>query len=173
MVILDFLGLTFDIIPSDQLAAAVSCSMIGAYAVFTGVDFFARTGYIELADSFINSKSDFNGQDRSHDIHHMFTILIVLLAIAGTVFQRIYGDRKFTFDKDGRRNAEFCCWALFMSFDLALLSLLTLWFVVAHWDKFCDVLCMCFCPCVPRSVRKCCCCGGGEKLSLDHGYDSE
>ncbi|KAF9359380.1 hypothetical protein BGX34_008409 [Mortierella sp. NVP85] len=95
MVILDTMGLMFGLIPSDRLAASISCSMIGAYTFFAGIDFFARTGYIELADSFMNSKSVFDGQDRSHGIHYMFVGLIILTAITGTVIQRIFGDEDF------------------------------------------------------------------------------
>ncbi|KAK3810332.1 MAG: hypothetical protein J3Q66DRAFT_352820 [Benniella sp.] len=173
MVVMDVMGLAFVFIPSEYLAASVSCSMTGAFAIITGVDFFARTGYIELADSFINSKSIFDGQDRSHGIHYTFMILIVFLAVAGIAIQRIYGDKEFTFGNDSSGLVRSFIVVVILCLWICFLPPYLMYLIVHNWGNICDGFCMRCCFCVPTVVRKCCCCGGGRKHSLDYGYDSD
>ncbi|KAF9921163.1 hypothetical protein BGZ65_010597, partial [Modicella reniformis] len=61
--VLDVLGFAFVFIhgeQADQAAAGIGFPVLGAYVLGAGVDFFARTGFLQHADWFMNTKSDFD-----------------------------------------------------------------------------------------------------------------
>ncbi|KAG0006961.1 hypothetical protein BGZ65_001167 [Modicella reniformis] len=62
-VVLDVLGITFIFFYGkhrDHIAGSIGFPILGAYALVAGMDFFARTGFLQHADWFMNTQSDFD-----------------------------------------------------------------------------------------------------------------
>ncbi|KAF9362987.1 hypothetical protein BGX34_005119 [Mortierella sp. NVP85] len=104
LVLLDVMGFMF-VFLTDAMAAMVGFSMLGAYIFIAGTDFFARSGFLQQADSIINSKNDYDPTGRSGGAHSAMLSMIAILAIAGFAVQFKWGDREFKFDEN-RKEVE-------------------------------------------------------------------
>ncbi|KAI8361614.1 hypothetical protein B0O80DRAFT_438038 [Mortierella sp. GBAus27b] len=159
MVVLDLMGFMFVFIPSEHVAAAVGFSMLGAYTFFAGTDFFARSGFVKLADTFINSKSIFEASERSHGTHYTYTTLIVLTAIAGVYVQLRWGDKEFSFDKPRKKLTVLkVFWHGLKALIFCGMDNISCCGVE---DLTCENFCGICCYCIPMPIRRCCCCGIG------------
>ncbi|KAK3828924.1 MAG: hypothetical protein J3Q66DRAFT_21691 [Benniella sp.] len=63
LVGLNVVGFMFNFLPDDHIALSAGTPVLGGYTVMAGADFFARTGFVQQADAFVNSKSDWNSQE--------------------------------------------------------------------------------------------------------------
>ncbi|KAK3828923.1 MAG: hypothetical protein J3Q66DRAFT_395147 [Benniella sp.] len=104
LVLFDVMGFMF-VFLTDAMAAKVGFSMLGAYTFIAGTDFFARSGFLQQADSIINSKNDYDPTGRSEGAHGAMLSMIAILAIAGFAVQFKWGNPEFKFDKN-RKEVE-------------------------------------------------------------------
>lgn len=63
LVVLNVVGFAFIFMKTDHISASAGFSVLGAFVAVAGADFIARTGFVQQADAFVNSKSDFNSAD--------------------------------------------------------------------------------------------------------------
>ncbi|KAF9173881.1 hypothetical protein BGX20_001748 [Mortierella sp. AD010] len=75
----------------------IGSAIVGAYSVVAGVDFYAQTGFINLADTFINSKNSIDSRVGSlSGGEYALLAAFVVLALLGMVVQfRWWGHRSF------------------------------------------------------------------------------
>ncbi|KAG0057376.1 hypothetical protein BGZ83_010835 [Gryganskiella cystojenkinii] len=77
----------------------VGSALVGAYSVIAGIDLFAQTGFIQEADSFINSKSSIDnradGVTLSWKEYALLAAFIVLALLGMAVQFRSWGRRQF------------------------------------------------------------------------------
>ncbi|KAF9932897.1 hypothetical protein FBU30_007056 [Linnemannia zychae] len=75
----------------------VGSAIIGAYAFVAGVDLYAHTGFIQQADSFINSKSNIDNRvgNVSGEQIALLVTFIVLVLLGMAVQFRMWGRRNF------------------------------------------------------------------------------
>ncbi|KAF9101480.1 hypothetical protein BGX27_011454 [Mortierella sp. AM989] len=75
----------------------VGSAIVGAYSIVVGIDFFARTGFLGEADSFINSKNSINNRvgSLSGGEYALLATFIVLSLLGMAVQFRWWGRRNF------------------------------------------------------------------------------
>ncbi|KAG0009836.1 hypothetical protein BGZ80_002012 [Entomortierella chlamydospora] len=75
----------------------IGSAIVGAYSVVAGVDFYAQTGFINLADTFINSKNSIDNRVGSlSGGEYALLAAFVVLALLGMAVQfRWWGHRNF------------------------------------------------------------------------------
>ncbi|KAG0006960.1 hypothetical protein BGZ65_001166 [Modicella reniformis] len=93
----------------------VGSAILGAFSFIAGVDFYAHTGFIEQADSFINSKSNIDNRTGTTSVsqYALLGTFIVLVLMGMAVQFHSWGTRTFrptqetvitTEKRSGRRN---------------------------------------------------------------------
>ncbi|KAG0244830.1 hypothetical protein BGX31_008507 [Mortierella sp. GBA43] len=105
---LSVLGFPFIFFPTDHISASAGAPPLGAFVAVAGADFFARTGFVQQAESFINSRSTFNSPDnvlfRQHiPLAPMFIPIGLCggFTALGLMYQLKNGKNNgFTFDKE-------------------------------------------------------------------------
>ncbi|KAG0244828.1 hypothetical protein BGX31_008505 [Mortierella sp. GBA43] len=75
----------------------IGTAILGAYSLIAGVDFYAHTGFVDQADSFINSKSNINNRGGTMSVSQYALLgVFILLVLIGIIVQfRSWGQREF------------------------------------------------------------------------------
>ncbi|KAF9582913.1 hypothetical protein BGW38_010586 [Lunasporangiospora selenospora] len=82
----------------EKETVIVGSAIVGAYSVVVGIDMYAQTGFVQLADSFINSKNSIDDRVSGDLTWKEYALLatFIVLALLGMVVQfRAWGRRAF------------------------------------------------------------------------------
>ncbi|KAF9913439.1 hypothetical protein BX616_010035 [Lobosporangium transversale] len=81
----------------EREVAIIGSAIVGAYSFVAGVDFYARTGFINQTDSFINSKNSVNNRvgNVTGEQYALLATFIVLALLGMFVQFRFWGRRNF------------------------------------------------------------------------------
>ncbi|KAF9155311.1 hypothetical protein BG015_010335 [Linnemannia schmuckeri] len=81
----------------EKETVIIGSAILGAYSFVVGVDFFAHTGFISEADSFINSKNNVGDRvDKLSGPEYALLATFIVMAILGMIVQfRWFGRRNF------------------------------------------------------------------------------
>ncbi|KAG0006962.1 hypothetical protein BGZ65_001168, partial [Modicella reniformis] len=93
--ILDVLGFMFVYIPDHAVAGAICFPVLGAYTFIAGIDFFTRTGFLQHADTFVNTKSNFDPKilaEITATRYYLPIGLIAALTVLGIIVQLTWGN---------------------------------------------------------------------------------
>ncbi|KAG0267516.1 hypothetical protein BG011_004550 [Mortierella polycephala] len=95
--VLAVVGFIFGFVREHE-TVIIGSSIIGAYSVIIGIDMYAHTGFVDEANSFINSKSNIDDRVDRKLTWQEYALLggFIALAVLGMIVQfRMWGRRKF------------------------------------------------------------------------------
>ncbi|KAF9346136.1 hypothetical protein BGX26_002387 [Mortierella sp. AD094] len=81
----------------EHKTVIIGTALVGAYSIVAGIDFYAHTGFLDQANSFINSKSSINNRvDSMSAAEYGLLAAFIVLALLGMVVQfKLWGRRTF------------------------------------------------------------------------------
>ncbi|KAG0032722.1 hypothetical protein BGZ81_010230 [Podila clonocystis] len=80
----------------ERETVIVGSALVGAYSFVAGVDMFAHTGFVNQADSFINSKNNIDNRVAFDAKQYALLATFIVMALLGMAIQfRAWGRRRF------------------------------------------------------------------------------
>ncbi|KAG0334999.1 hypothetical protein BG000_007868 [Podila horticola] len=80
----------------ERETVIVGSALVGAYSFVVGVDMFAHTGFVNQADSFINSKNNIDNRVALDGKQYALLATFIVMALLGMAIQfRAWGRRRF------------------------------------------------------------------------------
>lgn len=80
----------------ERETVIVGSALVGAYSFVAGVDMFAHTGFVNQADSFINSKNNIDSRVSLDAKQYALLATFIVMALLGMAVQfRAWGRRRF------------------------------------------------------------------------------